>query len=250
MSTNDVATKLAEYLRVSIENEPKWHYRQYRPMILGVPPNVEQDADCSSQATQAYYFAGAPDPNHEAFSGYGYTGTLINNPQVSEPFEIGDLGIYGPSRGATSHVVTCFQDGNSSTAIWCSHGSERAPYPVRLHYRSDLLTVVRPGLGDGEGGGGDDDVSVPEWFWDWSKWYLDTSRDPAKRPEDAPEKIPKWAWEMNEEVNNIAYHHGMSQHERNWITWWLGGKEGEKPESPTTIPEFWWDDAKYVKARP
>src|SRR5262245_204453 len=118
-------------------------------MRFGVSPDVEQDADCSSHATQSYYFAGAPDPNPgENYSGYGYTGTLINNPKVGSPYEVGDLAIYGTSYGNTTHVVTCFQAGSSSSARWCSHGSEAAPYSVALYYRSDLLAVVRPGLGD------------------------------------------------------------------------------------------------------
>jgi hypothetical protein len=137
-----------------------------------------------------------------------------------------------------------------ATSEWCSHGSESGPYRVALHYRGDLLVVVRPGLGDGEGGGGDDDVVTPDWFWKWLEWYLNTKREPEERPAEAPKKIPAWAWEMAGQVNRICYRHGMTEHERAWITWWLGDRTGEKPESPDTIPGFWWDDAKYVKARP
>ena len=113
---------------------------------LAAAPEDGGTCDCSSHATGAYFWAGAPDPNHRGYDGYGYTGTLIDNPPASSPYKVGDLAIYGASSGSTEHVVTCTQAGDSGSAWWCSHGSEAAPYAVRLNYRSDLLTVVRPAL--------------------------------------------------------------------------------------------------------
>jgi hypothetical protein len=166
---------------------------------------------------------------------------------VSAPYQIGDLAIYGTSYGNTTHVVTCYAPGDAGSADWCSHGSEAAPYPVALHYRGDLLCVCRPGLGDGSGGGGD--VSIPDWFWPWCHWYLDTKRDPDERPESAPDKIPDWAWDYMHEVDRIAGHHGMTGGETDWIKWYLDGKQGERPNVPKTIPELWWDDAEFVNAQ-
>lgn len=152
-SLADVERAITDYLRRSINAEPKWHYSQARAMTnLGKSPDVEQSADCSTQSTSAYFWAKqetgveVPDPNGCGYNGYGYTGTLIDNPRVSSPYKVGDLALYGPSSSNTSHVCTCYLAGSGSTSEWCSHGSEAAPYPVDLHYRSDLLCVVRPGL--------------------------------------------------------------------------------------------------------
>lgn len=152
-SLGDVEHAITDYLVRSIKSEPRWHYSQVRPMEnLGVPPENEQRADCSTSSTDAYYWArkqtgvAVPDPNHNGYNGAGYTGTLVNNPKCSSPYKIGDLGIYGSSTGNTTHVVTCHLAGSSSSAEWTSHGSEAAPYAVELHYRGDLLCVVRPGI--------------------------------------------------------------------------------------------------------
>lgn len=148
-----VKNAIADYCRRSIGNEPKIHYKQYRPMqSLGDKPENGFSSDCSEHSTAAYFWAkkvtgiAVPDPNHSGYNGYGYTGTLVNNPRVSGSYQIGDLAIYGSSSGNTEHVCTCYVAGDSNSAVWCSHGSEAAPYAVKLHYRSDLYCVVRPGL--------------------------------------------------------------------------------------------------------
>jgi hypothetical protein len=150
---DDVEAAILDYCLGCIGNEPEWHYSQARPMThLGAPPSSEESADCSGHSTSAYYWArqqtgvAVPDPNHSGYNGYGYTGTLVDNPRCSSPYKIGDLAIYGDSTGSTEHVVTCYAAGDASSAEWCSHGSEAAPYAVELRYRSDLLCVVRPGL--------------------------------------------------------------------------------------------------------
>lgn len=150
---NDVGAAIADYCRRSIANEPRIHYQQYRPMrSLGIKPEAGFSSDCSEHSTAAYYWAkkttgiAVPDPNHSGYNGYGYTGTLVNNPKVGAPYQIGDLAIYGSSSGSTEHVCTCYVPGDASSSVWCSHGSEAAPYAVKLHYRGDLYAVVRPGL--------------------------------------------------------------------------------------------------------
>jgi len=149
----DVRKGIADFCRRSIEAAGPWHYQQQRPMkYLGVSPDATHYSDCSEHATEAYYWArkttgiAVPDPNHSGYNGYGYTGTLIDNPKVSSPYQIGDLAIYGNSTGDTEHVCTCYYAGDASSSVWCSHGSEEAPYDVSLRYRSDLLCVVRPKL--------------------------------------------------------------------------------------------------------
>lgn len=146
-SLTAVRAAIASYCAESIAFTAGIHYAQERPIAcFGVEPIDGFTTDCSGHATCAYYYSGAPDPNGRGFDGYGYTGTLLNNPEVSAPYEVGDLAIYGPSTSATSHVCTCMEAGDASSARWCSHGSEAAPSKVSLHYRSDLLEVVRPRL--------------------------------------------------------------------------------------------------------
>lgn len=149
----DVKDAIYWYLDGCIDNASIWHYSQARAMThLGREPTQESTCDCSGHSTGAYYMAkeetgiAVPDPNHNGYNGYGYTGTLINNPEVSGPYKIGDLALYGPSKSDTSHVVTCMLEGDQYDSVWCSMGSEEAPYAVELHYRTDLLCVVRPGL--------------------------------------------------------------------------------------------------------
>lgn len=146
-SSDELRSLIAGYLRGCMANEPGWHYEQIRPMThLGRAPASGGTCDCSSHSTGAYYWAGAPDPNHRGYDGYGYTGTLVDNPRVVSPYKIGDLALYGPSTSATSHVTTCYVAGNDASSRWCSHGSETSPVSVGLLYRSDLLLVVRPKL--------------------------------------------------------------------------------------------------------
>ena len=122
---------------------------------LGRAPEKGFTADCSGFATGAFYWADlygpkVADPNGPLFdySGFGFTGTLLANnltrrvPSHHKYF-IGDMALYGPSFSETHHVVICRKGGKREDAIWTSHGSEAGPYPVRLHYRSDLLCVVR-----------------------------------------------------------------------------------------------------------
>jgi hypothetical protein len=140
------AAALTDYARRSINNEPKIHYSQNRPMNhLGVSPENGFTCDCSGHATACFYEAGWDDPNHSNYNGSGYTGTLINNPKYTgSSFQVGDLAIYGTSPSNTTHVVTCYVAGNNSTSKWVSHGSEAGPYSVALYYRGDLVAVVRP----------------------------------------------------------------------------------------------------------
>ena len=99
------------------------------------------------------------------------------------------------------------------------------------------------------GGGGDDEMGYPDWFWSWVSWSLTTERDPEQRPDDAPEKIPEWAWEGQAEVEKVGKRYGMTAGERDWIDWLAAGKKGERPNVPQTIPERWWADNKWAAKR-
>jgi hypothetical protein len=100
-----------------------------------------------------------------------------------------------------------------------------------------------------KGGGDDEMTSLPAWFWNWADWYLTTDRDPDARPDGAPATIPDWAWDQLDEIKTIGNRYGMTEGERDWIDWYLGGKKGERPDVPETIPHRWWDDETYVLSR-
>lgn len=148
---------IRRYLERCEDNRRNIHYKQFRPMNhLGRSPSRGFTADCSGLATSAFDWADIHtafkvlDPNGSAFRfrGYGYTGTLVaanrtRRVPLDRKFFVGDLAIYGSSFSNTKHVVICRKEGNAFTAIWTSHGSEAGPYPVTLHYRRDLLIVVR-----------------------------------------------------------------------------------------------------------
>lgn len=146
---------IRRYLERSEAARAGIHYSQARPMThLGVSPEQGFTADCSGYATSAFYWAerwlpfDVADPNGLDYSGVGYTGTLLaENRRRRVPagrrYFIGDLALYGPSLSRTGHVTICRKGGTASEAVWSSHGSEAGPYAVRLHYRSDLLVVVR-----------------------------------------------------------------------------------------------------------
>lgn len=101
------------------------------------------------------------------------------------------------------------------------------------------------------GGGGEDEMGYPKWFWDWVTWYLTTSRDPKKRPDAAPDKIPQWAWDGMEDVERTGKRYGTTGPEREWMDWRAAGADPKKrPDGiPDTIPERWWTDNDYVLAK-
>lgn len=141
---------IASYCRVTIVYADRWHYEQYRPMrSFGVPPSVGGRSDCSEHATAARYAARervnlpVADPNGHWFDGYGWTGDMLSHNRgrtVVGDFEVGDLALYD------GHVTTCYEPGNAAVAAFCSNGSEEGPFGTRLHYRDDLIVVVRPAL--------------------------------------------------------------------------------------------------------
>jgi hypothetical protein len=105
----------------------------------------------------------------------------------------------------------------------------------------DVLDMAR--------GGGEDVTNLPAWFWDWSNWYLTTDRDTDARPDGAPDTIPEWAWDELAEIETIGKRYGMTGGERDWIDWYTGGKKGERPDVPQTIPDRWWDDETWALER-
>lgn len=109
-----------------------------------------------------------------------------------------------------------------------------------------VLTKARAYAGGDEG---EDEMGYPDWYWQWSNWYLTTNRDPDKRPASAPKEIPQWAWDANESQLKLLNRYGMTKDEREWVDWYEGGKTGKRPDVPETIPDRWWDDQRWVATR-
>jgi hypothetical protein len=146
---------IRRYLERAEANQPDIHYSQFRPLTsLGDPPSSEFTTDCSGLVISAFYWADlwcafkVKDPGGYGYTGWGYTGSILATNKTrrvptDRKFFIGDMALYGPSLSRTTHVTICRKGGATMDSIWTSHGSERGPYPTRLHYRNDLLLVVR-----------------------------------------------------------------------------------------------------------
>jgi len=149
-------TILANYLTKSETHKGKIRYSQFRPLTsLGDPPEKGFTTDCSGLVISAFYWANLftkkfkiKDPGGYGYSGWGYTGSILSTNKsrrvaLNKKFFIGDMALYGPSMGHTTHVTICRRGGGTMDSLWTSHGSEAGPYATRLRYRRDLLCVVR-----------------------------------------------------------------------------------------------------------
>lgn len=129
----DYRAKIVEFCQWGVRNEKDIHYSQARPMErLNVPRQLTvlpRFADCSEWATDAYCYAGAPDPNGENYNGTGYTGTLLRNGKRIHVADAkpGDLVVYGPGTG--HHVCVVVEAGPDP--LLCSHGQESGPLLIR-----------------------------------------------------------------------------------------------------------------------
>lgn len=245
-----VRDAITYFCRESIKASGRWSYSQRRAYTgLGVHPSNSHINDCSSHATLAYFWAkkqtgiAVPDPNmpdYGPYDGFGWTGSLIDNPKTGGPYQVGDLALYGNGPGDTEHVCTCYVAGDSKSADWCSHGSEDGPYSVALHYRSDLIYVVRPVLVPG--GTGEED-EVYDWLPDWLLWDLQGQywSPPMKRPAAAPKTIPKDAQEVSKQVSQMLKRQGSDKCFEKWMAWKDAGEPaGKKPDcAPDKIYEEW-----------
>jgi cell wall-associated NlpC family hydrolase len=148
-------TIIRRYLERCEANQPDIHYSQARPLTsLGDPPSSEFTTDCSGLVISAFRWADiwlpwlVKDPGGYAYRGWGFTGSILETNKrrrvpLDHKFFVGDMALFGPSLSRTTHVTICRRNGNTQTAIFTSHGSERGPYATRLLYRRDLLCVVR-----------------------------------------------------------------------------------------------------------
>jgi len=113
------------------------HYMPVRPMEdMNPPPNINSSLDCSEYATWCYKAAGAPDPNGYGYSGWGYTGSMIEHGKETGSPKPGDLVIYGTSRWNTTHVAIYIGHGKVA-----SMGSDPGPLILPMDYRDDRVSI-------------------------------------------------------------------------------------------------------------
>ena len=141
---------------------------------------------------------------------------------------LSDAESQGSGRGVTDHDALGSWGGN--------HWDVGEGFPW-----SRVLDLAKGGAESMENG-------YPAWFWDWVRWYATTDRDPAKRPDAAPDKIPEWAWDGQDLIlEEVARRYGMTGDERDWLDWRLAGAdEDDRPDVYEAIPSRWWDDNAYV----
>lgn len=133
-----------------VQNEPLIHYGQKRPMTTR---NLREQQladlfkarktitmDCSESVTLLCRLAGLADPNGKNYSGYGFTGDMLDHlKHYTRPAsaDVGALVIFGPSPG--DHVCMVRKKGRDPLLF--SHGQERGPFYVHL---SDEKKAHRP----------------------------------------------------------------------------------------------------------
>jgi hypothetical protein len=124
-----VREQIVSNARWGIAHDRQIHYRQTRPIDgLHEPRKLPLYTDCSGFVTLCYAWAGAPDPNGLAYSGAGYTGTLLQAMRriPKSGVQPGDLVVWGPGTGR--HVALVL-DGGADPAL-ASLGQERGPVAV------------------------------------------------------------------------------------------------------------------------
>ena len=127
-----VRQKIVAAARWGIENEPRIHYGEIRPIPLG--RRLPLTTDCSGFVTVCYYLAGAPDPNGRGYDGSGYTGTLLGWLRAIAPLDAkrGDLVVWGTYPGR--HVALVLEPGDDP--LLCSHGQEKGPVAIPFSQES------------------------------------------------------------------------------------------------------------------
>lgn len=128
-----IREKIVAYARWGVTNNQAIHYAETRPMDhLNQVQALPWTTDCSEFVTTIYKWAGAPDPNGMGYSGWGYTGTMLDH-GVSVPLhsvKAGDAVIWGVSPG--HHTAVFVEDGTVADPLIVSHGSEAGPSLERL----------------------------------------------------------------------------------------------------------------------
>jgi hypothetical protein len=152
--------KIVTAARWGIAHEPRIHYGEIRPIPLR--RRLPLTTDCSGFVTLCYFLGGAPDPNGNRYSGYGWTGTLLQNLAAIPLLAVrnGDIVVWGTYPGRHCAIVL---EADDDDPLLCSHGAERGPIAIRFsdecRYQPPIvtwLTVARRSFEAVAGAAGDD----------------------------------------------------------------------------------------------
>jgi|SoiMethySBSTD1v2_1073268.scaffolds.fasta_scaffold98001_7 hypothetical protein len=197
------------------------------------PENLKVTEASSSNPGDAFYAVG----NSKIKWWFGH---LVTAPSVGRTFNKGQkMGdVMQTSQGGGSHLhvgmdVRAITNGKCLKYGTYGNGPAYTYYPKTNREQFAFLM-------------GEDDMGYPDWYWDWARWYLSSNREASERPKNAPDDIPQWAWDANEEIIKINNRVGMTKDEEQWVAWYNGGKKGPRPDVPDQIPDFWWSDQKFV----
>ena len=126
--TVDVRKDIVTWGNWCVAHKSLFNYQEVRPMPYSIKAPI--DNDCSGTVTLCYFMAGAPDPNGQSYSGYGFTGTLLSHGQRITLAQVlpGDVVVYGPGTGL--HTALFMESGTDPLTM--SHGSQDEPGFVRL----------------------------------------------------------------------------------------------------------------------
>ena len=127
-----IRRQIAAHAMWGVDHAADIHYRQSRPIDgMGHYRQLPLSTDCSGFVTLCYQWGGAADPNGQGFSGYGYTGTILDHCTAIDPGSaaVGDLVVL--DEGDRQHVVVLVGDGSDPAVV--SHGGEYGPILTTLH---------------------------------------------------------------------------------------------------------------------
>lgn len=129
-----IRKQLAALMDATVRNEPNWHYKEARPLVLPSLATAEHGtvvSDCSFGCVILCHLAGAGDPTGNKFDGYGNSTSMYEHlktiPQAQA--QTGDMVVLG-SQGRL-HAMMIRSTLGGDPLCW-SHGSESGPKPVPL----------------------------------------------------------------------------------------------------------------------
>jgi hypothetical protein len=121
----------------AIANEPQIHYAQERPMErLKTPAQLKtlpRSADCSEFATDAYAYAGAPDPNGMPTSTAPATPARCSATAGTSRRRTRSRATSSSSAPAPATTSSCSSrtgTANGGDPLVCSHGQEKGPLAI------------------------------------------------------------------------------------------------------------------------
>lgn len=149
---HDAKVRAVEAATLALKNASSIHYTQGPARWEGIDKKLvasrgvfPHNADCSAFYAWCIWNGlfipfGVRDTVNGQHWRAGYTGTMLGHGKRvyhEENIQWGDAAIYG-SGAPGEHTAICVGNG-----MVISHGSERGPFLLPLHYRADLMQIRR-----------------------------------------------------------------------------------------------------------